>query len=180
MEAHSHVGNFLNHEYACKQTVSTIRVVLPPTILGRMSNQRRDQILELLRAHPNGMATLPLAQQLGVTIDSRDYRAVTDILRRMLGRGDVVRTPGARHSTVWVLAPHMHDTAAPPPRPTTLRRGAAELEQARARSAAATISRSQPDRSPEETLQLIESVAEALSCISGRNQWQRSRQRRRL
>jgi hypothetical protein len=109
-----------------------------------MSNQRRTQLLELLRAHPNGMATLPLAQQLGVTVDSRNYRAVIDTLSRMVGRGDVVRSQGARHSAVWALAPHMHDTAASPTRPISPRGGAAELEQARTRSAAATLSRSQP------------------------------------
>ncbi len=109
-----------------------------------MPTQRRAQILELLRAHPDGMATLPLAQQLGATFDSREYRTIVDALNRMVGRGDVVRSQGARHSIVWALAPHMHDTAAPPTRSTTPRRGAAELEQARARSAAATLSRSQP------------------------------------
>jgi hypothetical protein len=46
-----------------------------------MSNQRRAQILEMLRAHPNGMATLPLAQQLGATINSR---------KRHLGTTDAV------------------------------------------------------------------------------------------
>jgi hypothetical protein len=109
-----------------------------------MSNQRRTQILELLRAHPDGIATLPLAQQLGVTIDSRKYRGVIDILGRMVERGDLVRSQGERHSTVWALAPHMHDTAAAPTRAISPRGGAAELEQARARSAAATLSRSQP------------------------------------
>ena len=141
-----------------------------------MPTQRRAQILELLRAHPDGMVTLLLAQQLGATFDSREYCAIIDALNRLAGRGDVLRTPGARHSAVWVLAPHMRGTAAPPTRSTTHRRGAAELEQARARSAAATLSRSRP----EETLQRIESVAEALPCIAGRNQWQPRRQRWRL
>jgi hypothetical protein len=109
-----------------------------------MSNQRRAQILELLRAHPDGMAALPLAQQLGATFDSREYRAIVDALNRMVGRGDVVRSRSAPHSIVWALAPHMRDTAAPPTRPIRPRGGAAELEQARARSTAATLSRSQP------------------------------------
>ena len=87
------------------------------------------------------MATLLLAQQLGATFDSREYCAIIDALNRMAGRGDVVRSPGARHSAVWALAPHMRGTAAPPTRPTMPRRGAAELEQARARGA--TLSRSQ-------------------------------------
>src|SRR5260370_14713075 len=119
-------------------------MVLPRGILGRMSNQRRAQIIELLRAHPDGMATLPLAQQLGATFDSREYSAIIDALNRMVGRGDVLRTPGARHSAVWALTPHMRDTAAPSTRPIGARGGAAELEQARARSAAATLSRSPP------------------------------------
>jgi hypothetical protein len=110
----------------------------------RMPTQRRAQILDLLRAHPNGMATLPLAQQLGVTIDSRQYRAIIDTLKRMVERGDVMRSQGERHSNVWALAPLFRDTAARPTRPISARGGAAELEQARARSAAATLSRSQP------------------------------------
>jgi hypothetical protein len=109
-----------------------------------MSKQRRAQILELLWAHPNGIATLLLAQQLGVTMESREYCYVIDALKRMVERGDVVRSWGPRHSTVWALAPHMRDTAAPPTRRTGSRGGAAELEQARARSAAATLSRSRP------------------------------------
>lgn len=112
----------------------------------RMPNHRRARIVELLRASPAGLATLALAQQLGAAADSREYRAVIDALNRMVGHGDVLRSSrGARQvdsATVWTLAPHMREGAISPNRSIN-RRGAAELERARARTAAVLQARSQ-------------------------------------
>ena len=94
----------------------------------------RGQILELLRAHPDGIATLPLMERLGA-----ERSALISVLGRMAQCGLVRATAGTAAASIWTIGPGPPLALAPAPSC----RGAAELERARARSAAMAQARSQ-------------------------------------
>ena len=95
----------------------------------------RQRVLDLLRATPNGIATLHLGTRLGIERKAL-AGALRDLCRRGLLRGTAGTTPGS----VWTAV-------ANPPRPvvpaSSWRGGAAELKRARARSAAIVQGRPQ-------------------------------------
>jgi hypothetical protein len=101
-----------------------------------MRDCRRDQIIALLRDHPDGIVTLLLFERLGASTDA-ERQSVTHILGRMVAGGQVCRSLGTGLRAVWTLGAN----PAAPSRRASGFRGAAELALARARSAAAMRTR---------------------------------------
>ena len=91
-----------------------------------MESPLRQRILQLLRAQPEGFATLSLVERLGT-----EPLAVANALHGLRRRGLVWSTAGTAPGSVWAAVPDP-----PPALASAAVRGAAEVERARVRSAA--------------------------------------------